>query len=32
VKRGDFYILPHPEMKLGFQARTDEVMAAFDLE
>ena len=32
VKRGDFYILPNPEMKLGFQARTDEVMAAFDLE
>jgi short-subunit dehydrogenase len=32
VKRGDFYILPHPEMKLGAQARADEIMAAFDLE
>ena len=32
VKRGDFYILPHPEMKLGFQARCDEIMAAFELD
>jgi NAD(P)-dependent dehydrogenase (short-subunit alcohol dehydrogenase family) len=32
VKRGDFYILPHPEAKLGFQARADEILAAFDLD
>jgi len=32
VKRGDFYILPHPDLKLGFQARTDEIMAAFELD
>jgi NADP-dependent 3-hydroxy acid dehydrogenase YdfG len=32
IKRGDFYILPHPEVKLGFQARADEILAAFDLE
>jgi len=32
VKRGDFYILPHADAKLGFQMRADEIMAAFDLE
>lgn len=32
VKRGDFYILPHPEIKMGFQMRVDEIIAACDLE
>jgi NAD(P)-dependent dehydrogenase (short-subunit alcohol dehydrogenase family) len=32
VKRGDFYILPHPEIKIGFQMRADEILAAFDQE
>jgi hypothetical protein len=32
VKRGDFYILPHSEMKLGIQARAEEILAAFDLD
>ena len=32
IKRGDFYILPHPELKAGFQARADEILAAFDLD
>jgi len=32
VKRGDFYILPHGDIKLGVQARMDEILAAFDLE
>jgi len=32
VKRGDFYIFPHVDLKLGFQARVDEIVAAFDLD
>jgi NAD(P)-dependent dehydrogenase (short-subunit alcohol dehydrogenase family) len=32
VKRGDFYILPHPDVKLGFQTRANEILAACDLE
>jgi NAD(P)-dependent dehydrogenase (short-subunit alcohol dehydrogenase family) len=32
IKRGDFYIMPHSEMKMGFQARADEILASFDLE
>ncbi|UCE87910.1 MAG: SDR family NAD(P)-dependent oxidoreductase [Deltaproteobacteria bacterium] len=32
VKRGDFYILPHPDVKLGFNARANEILAACDLE
>jgi hypothetical protein len=32
VKRGDFYILPHADMKLGIQARAEEILAAFDLD
>jgi NAD(P)-dependent dehydrogenase (short-subunit alcohol dehydrogenase family) len=32
VKRGDFYILPHRDIKLGFQARADEILAALELE
>ncbi|MBW2286400.1 MAG: SDR family NAD(P)-dependent oxidoreductase [Deltaproteobacteria bacterium] len=32
IKRGDLYILPHPDLKAGFQARADEILAAFDLD
>jgi len=32
IKRGDLYILPHPELKAGFQARADAILAAFDLD
>jgi len=32
VKRGDFYIFPHVDMKAGFEARANEILAAFDLE
>ena len=32
VKRGDFYILPHPDAKAGFEARANEILAAFDLD
>jgi NAD(P)-dependent dehydrogenase (short-subunit alcohol dehydrogenase family) len=32
VKRGDFYILPHPDVKGGFQMRADEIIAACDLD
>ena len=32
IKRGDLYILPHPNLKAGFQARADEILAAFDLD
>lgn len=32
MRRGDFYILPHPEVKAGFQVRADEILAAFDLD
>ncbi len=32
MKRGDFYILPHAEMKAGFEVRANEILAAFDLE
>jgi len=32
VKRGDFYILPHPDVKAGIEARANEILAAFDLD
>ncbi len=32
IRRGDFYILPHADMKAGFEARANEILAAFDLE
>jgi NAD(P)-dependent dehydrogenase (short-subunit alcohol dehydrogenase family) len=32
VKRGDFYILPHADFKAGFEARANEILAAFDLD
>ncbi len=32
IKRGDFYILPHADMKLGFEVRANEILAAFDLD
>jgi NAD(P)-dependent dehydrogenase (short-subunit alcohol dehydrogenase family) len=32
VKRGDFYILPHKDVKGGIEARANEILAAFDLE
>jgi len=32
IKRGDLYILPHPELKAGFQGRADGILAAFDLD
>jgi NAD(P)-dependent dehydrogenase (short-subunit alcohol dehydrogenase family) len=32
IKRGDLYILPHTELKAGFQVRADGILAAFDLD
>jgi len=32
IKRGDLYILPHPELKAGFEVRANGILAAFDLE
>jgi NAD(P)-dependent dehydrogenase (short-subunit alcohol dehydrogenase family) len=32
IKRGDFYILPHVDVKAGFEARANEILAAFDLD
>jgi NAD(P)-dependent dehydrogenase (short-subunit alcohol dehydrogenase family) len=32
IMRGDFYILPHADVKAGFEARANEILAAFDLE
>ncbi len=32
VKRGGFYILPHTDAKGGFEARANEILAAFDLD
>jgi NAD(P)-dependent dehydrogenase (short-subunit alcohol dehydrogenase family) len=32
VRRGDLYILPHPELKAGFEVRANAILAAFDLE
>ncbi|MCP5068860.1 MAG: SDR family NAD(P)-dependent oxidoreductase [bacterium] len=32
VKRGDLYILPHADAKAGFEARANEILAAFDLD
>lgn len=32
MKRGDFYILPHADMKAGFEVRANEILAAFDLD
>ncbi len=32
IKRGDFYILPHADVKAGFEARANEILAAFDLD
>ncbi len=32
VKRGDFYILPHDDVKAGVEARMNEILEAFDLE
>jgi len=32
VKRGDFYIFPHTDAKAGFEARANEILAAFDLD
>ena len=30
VKRGDLYILPHPDFKLAFQGRANGILEAFD--
>jgi NAD(P)-dependent dehydrogenase (short-subunit alcohol dehydrogenase family) len=32
IRRGDLYIFPHPELKGGFEARANEILAAFDLD
>jgi NAD(P)-dependent dehydrogenase (short-subunit alcohol dehydrogenase family) len=32
IERGDFYILPHPDVKMGLQLRANEILAACDLE
>ncbi|MBW2315146.1 MAG: SDR family NAD(P)-dependent oxidoreductase [Deltaproteobacteria bacterium] len=32
IKRGDFYILPHTDVKAGVEARANEILAAFDLD
>jgi NAD(P)-dependent dehydrogenase (short-subunit alcohol dehydrogenase family) len=32
IKRGDLYIFPHPDAKGGFEARANEILAAFDLD
>ncbi len=32
IRRGDFYILPHPDFKAGFEVRANEILAAFDLD
>ena len=32
IQRGDFYILPHKDVRAGFEARANEILAAFDLD
>lgn len=32
IERGDFYILPHTDVKMGLQLRANEILAACDLE
>jgi NAD(P)-dependent dehydrogenase (short-subunit alcohol dehydrogenase family) len=32
IKRGDFYVFPHPDFKMGFQMRADQILQAFDLD
>jgi NAD(P)-dependent dehydrogenase (short-subunit alcohol dehydrogenase family) len=32
IKRGDFWILPHPDFKAGVEARAQGILAAFDLD
>ena len=32
IGRGDLYIFTHPEMKAGFEARANQILAAFDLD
>ena len=32
IKRDDFYIFPHTDVKAGIEARSNEILAAFELE